>query len=255
MEPRIIANRYHLLDLLGKGAMGMVFRAYDSVLDRAVAIKMMVAGMVDDPRRRERFLKEARAAARLNHRHVVTIHELAEVDGEIYIVMELLDGVDLATLMSGSTALALEAKLSIIDQVLDGLHYAHEQGVVHRDIKPGNLHLTGAGVAKILDFGIARLLSAEMTGTLGVVGTPAYMAPEQALGKEVDRRADLFAVGAVMYELLKGARPFQADSIGRLMGLIAEAPHEPARTGGAAGCGAPGRPPAGEGPGRPAPDR
>ena len=227
MEPRIIANRYHLLDLLGKGAMGMVFRAHDSVLDRAVAIKMMVAGMVDDPRRRERFLKEARAAARLNHRHVVTIHELAEVDGEIYIVMELLDGVDLATLMSGSTALALEAKLSIIDQVLDGLHYAHEQGVVHRDIKPGNLHLTGAGVAKILDFGIARLLSAEMTGTLGVVGTPAYMAPEQALGKEVDRRADLFAVGAVMYELLKGARPFQADSIGRLMGLIAEAPHEP----------------------------
>lgn len=227
MEPRIIADRYHLLDLLGTGAMGVVYRAHDSVLDRVVAVKMMAAGMADDPRRRERFLKEARAAARLNHRHVVTIHELAEVDGEIYIVMELLDGVDLATLMSGSTVLPREAKLSIIDQVLDGLHYAHEQGVVHRDIKPGNLHLTSAGVAKILDFGIARLLSAEMTGTLGVVGTPAYMSPEQALGQDVDRRTDLFAVGAVMYELLTGARPFQADSIGRLMRLIAEEPHAP----------------------------
>jgi len=226
-EPRVIAGRYQLFERLGKGAMGVVYRAHDSVLDRTVAVKMMVADMADDPRLRERFLKEARAAARLNHRHVVTIHELTEVDGEICIIMELLDGVDLATLMRQPVPLPLSAKLTIIDGVLDGLHYAHEQGVIHRDIKPGNLHLTSAGVAKILDFGIARLLSAQMTGTMSVVGTPAYMSPEQARGLDVDRRTDLFAVGAVFYELLSGARPFEADSIGRLMALIAETPHAP----------------------------
>ena len=111
--------------------------------------------------------------------------------------------------------------------MLDGLHYAHEQGVVHRDIKPGNLHLTSAGVAKILDFGIARLVTAQTTGTRGLVGTPAYMSPEQALGHAVDRRTDLFALGSVVYELLSGARPFQADSIGRLMTLITEVAHPP----------------------------
>ena len=158
----------------------------------------------------------------------MTIHELTEVDGEIYIIMELLDGVDLAALIARPTELPLVAKLTIVDQVLDGLHYAHEQGVVHRDIKPGNLHLTGAGVAKILDFGIARLLTtAQLTGTRGIVGTPAYMSPEQAMGQPVDRRTDLFAVGAVLYELICGLRPFQSDSIGRLMAMIVEAPHDP----------------------------
>jgi tRNA A-37 threonylcarbamoyl transferase component Bud32 len=227
MEPRVIAGRYQLFERLGKGAMGVVYRAYDPVLDRNVAAKMMAADVGDDAPLRERFLKEARAAARLNHRHIVTIHELAEVDDEICIIMELLDGVDLTALISRPTPLPLAAKLTIIDQVLDGLHFAHEQGVVHRDIKPGNLHLTSAGVAKILDFGIARLLTGQMTGTRGVFGTPAYMSPEQALGQQIDRRTDLFAVGAVLYELLRGARPFQADSVPRVMALIVEAPHEP----------------------------
>jgi len=226
-EPRVVGDRYQLFERLGKGAMGVVYRAHDSVLDRRVAVKMMVADMAHDDRLRERFFKEARAAARLNHRHVVTIHELAEVDGDIYIVMELLDGVDLAGLMAESIRLPLSAKLSIIDQVLDGLEYAHEQAVVHRDIKPANLHLTSRGIAKILDFGIARLLSAQATGTMGVVGTPAYMSPEQALGAPVDRRTDLFALGTVTYELLSGVRPFQAETIGRLMTLIADVPHPP----------------------------
>ena len=226
-EPRVIAGRYQLFERLGKGAMGVVYRAHDPVLDRIVAVKMMSADMGEDGRVRDRFLKEARAAARLNHRHVVTIHELVEVDGEISIIMELLDGVDLATIISGPAPLPLASQLTIFDQVLDGLHYAHEQGVVHRDIKPANLHVTSAGVAKILDFGIARLVSAQMTGTRGIVGTPAYMSPEQAMGRAVDRRTDLFALGTVLYELLSGARPFQADSIGRLMAVIAETPHQP----------------------------
>ena len=227
VEPRVIAGRYRLFERLGKGAMGVVYRAHDALLDRAVAVKLMAGDMGDDARQRERFLTEARAAARLNHRHVVTIHEMAEVDGEICIIMELLDGVDLATLIAGPTQFPLASKLSIIDQVLDGLHYAHEQGVVHRDIKPANLHLTSAGVAKILDFGIARLVTAQLTGTRSILGTPAYMSPEQALGHEVDRRTDLFAVGTVCYELLSGARPFRADSIGQLMAVIAETPHAP----------------------------
>lgn len=227
MAPRLIADRYQLFERLGTGAMGVVYRAHDSVLDRTVAVKLMAADMAHDTRLREQFLKEARAAARLNHRHVVTIHELAAVDDEIYIVMELLDGVDLAGLIAASSPLPLTAKLAIVDQVLDGLDYAHERGVVHRDIKPGNLHLSTGGVAKILDFGIARVLSAQMTATRGMMGTPAYMSPEQTLGQPVDRRADLFALGAVTYELLSGARPFQAETVGRLMALIAEQPHEP----------------------------
>ena len=227
MELRVIADRYRLVERLGKGAMGVVYSAHDPVLDRTVAVKMMAADLGDDARLRARFLKEARAAARLNHRHVVTIHELVEDDGDICIIMELLDGVDLTALISRPSQLQLASKLTIIDQVLDGLHYAHEQGVVHRDIKPGNLHLTSAGVAKILDFGIARLVTAQTTGTRGLVGTPAYMSPEQALGHAVDRRTDLFALGSVVYELLSGARPFQADSIDRLMTLITEVAHPP----------------------------
>jgi len=186
-----IGGRYQVIESLGKGAMGVVYKAYDPVLDRVVAIKQMVAEIASNEELRQRFYVEARAAARLNHGNIVTIHELGEAEGEIYMVMELLEGVPLSAAISADTGLTLERRIDIIAQVSDGLDYAHQHGIVHRDIKPGNLHLTPAGIVKILDFGIARFGSIHMTATGVLIGTPDYVSPEQVRGEQVDARADL----------------------------------------------------------------
>ncbi len=196
--------------------MGLVYMAYDPVLDRRVAIKQMTAEIADNEELRQRFYVEARAAARLNHPNIITIHELQEASGEIFMIMELLEGKSLAALVQAKPVpLSLEATLDVMAQVCDGLDYAHQKTIVHRDIKPGNLFLTPSGTVKILDFGIARLGSLHMTATGALIGTPDYMAPEQIRGDEIDRRTDLWAVGAVIYQLLSGTKPFEGRAAGQ----------------------------------------
>jgi serine/threonine-protein kinase len=211
IDQRLVDGRYTVIERLGKGAMGVVYKAHDAVLDRFVAIKEMAAD-TDDEQLRQRFSQEARAAARLNHRNIITVFELHEFEHQLYIVMELLEGVDLATLLKRKVTLPLEAQVNLIAQVCDGLDYAHGKGVIHRDVKPANLHVAPNGTLKILDFGIARLAASKMTTTGGLIGTPDYMSPEQVMAAHIDARSDLFAVGAVTYEMLAGAKPFESDS-------------------------------------------
>lgn len=192
--------------------MGVLYRAHDTVLERDVALKMMLVDFSHDNATRERFQREARAVARLQHRNVVTIHELGEVEGTPYIVMELLGGRDLDALLKTDTPLTLSQKLEIAAQLCEGLDYAHEQGIVHRDIKPGNVRVLEDGTVKILDFGIAKFAQSSVTQTGSVMGTPSYMAPEQIMGQPVDGRSDLFSAGVLLYELLSGKKPFQGDS-------------------------------------------
>ena len=223
-----LAGRYRVLGNLGKGAMGLVYMAYDPVLDRRVAIKQMTAEIADNEELRQRFYVEARAAARLNHPNIITIYELQESGGEIFMIMELLEGKSLAALAQvKSVPLSLEATLDVMSQVCDGLDYAHQKTIVHRDIKPANLFLTPSGTVKILDFGIARLGTLHMTATGALVGTPDYMAPEQIRGDEVDRRTDLWAVGAVLYQLLSGTKPFEGKPLSKLLSAISQSPHVP----------------------------
>ncbi len=224
----LIGGRYRVLGTLGKGAMGLVYMAHDPVLDRRVAIKQMTAEIADNDELRQRFYVEARAAARLNHPNIITIHELQESSGEIFMIMELLEGKSLAALVQAKPVpLSLEATLDVMGQVCDGLDYAHQKAIVHRDIKPANLFLTPSGTVKILDFGIARLGSLHMTATGALIGTPDYMAPEQIRGDEIDRRTDLWAVGAVLYQLLSGTKPFEGRPLARLLSAISQLPHEP----------------------------
>ena len=192
--------------------MGVLYRAQDTVLERDVALKMMLVDFSHDAATRERFQREARAVARLQHRNVVTIHELGEVEGTPYIVMELLGGSDLDQILKSDKPLTLLQKLEIVAQLCEGLSYAHEQGIVHRDIKPGNVRVLEDGTVKILDFGIAKFAQSSVTQTGSVMGTPSYMAPEQIMGQPVDGRSDLFSAGVLLYELLAGVKPFQGDS-------------------------------------------
>lgn len=229
VKPEQIGGRYKVIERLGKGAMGVVYKAHDPVLDRLVAVKKMVDEIGEDEELRRRFHSEARAAAGLNHPNIVTIYELGETSAETFIVMELLEGVDLATVLRRKIPLTVPARLSIVAQLCEGLEFAHHHGIVHRDIKPANLHLSPAGVVKILDFGIARLASSTMTGTGALLGTPDYMSPEQVSGARIDARSDLFAVGAVFYELMCGGRPFEGPTVPSVLLKISVEPHVPAR--------------------------
>jgi serine/threonine-protein kinase len=207
-------GRYEIRHLVGRGAMGVVYRAYDTVLERDVALKVMAAHMADDPAVLERFTREARAVARMTHPNVVTVYDLGSHDnGSPYIAMELLNGQDLAKALRTPPGLPLGDRLGVVLQVLAGLGHAHKAGIVHRDIKPANVFLSADGTVKLMDFGIARLTSASMTGTGAVMGTADYMSPEQVRGAKVDGRSDLFSVGCVLFELLTGQRPFHADEL------------------------------------------
>ena len=205
-------GKYEGISHLGSGAMGVVWRAQDPVLGRTVAIKTISAALGSDNENKERFLREARAAAQLNHPNIITVFDFGQADNELYMAMELLEGKDLKELIT-SGQLTFEQKLDIMEQVADGLAYAHGRDVIHRDLKPGNIHVQPNGQVKILDFGLARLGSSDLTKTGVVMGTPNYMSPEQVMGERVDSRSDVFSAGAVFYELLTNRKPFDAESI------------------------------------------
>jgi len=194
--------------------MGVLYRGFDPVLDREVAIKLMHADFSEDTEQmRPRFYREARAAAKLNHRNIVTIFEFAEESNIPYIVMEFLKGTSLGARMNAQPPLTLDDKLNVVAQLCDGLSYAHEQGVVHRDVKPDNVFILEDGSVKLLDFGIAKLTTSTLTRQGDVLGSASYMSPEQVGGSEsVDGRADIFSTGVVLYELLTGKKPFEGDS-------------------------------------------
>jgi tRNA A-37 threonylcarbamoyl transferase component Bud32/tetratricopeptide (TPR) repeat protein len=216
-------GKYDIVKPLGKGAMGIVYLAHDTVLERDVALKVMVAQIADDPELRGRFEREAKAVARMTHPNVVNVFDLGtHTDGSPFIAMELLKGQDLQKAMRGP-AISIDRKLAIIVQVLAGLAHAHEAGIVHRDIKPANIFINADGTVKIMDFGVARLTTASMTGTGNIVGTADYMSPEQVKGARVDGRSDLFSVGCMLFELLAGQRPFHSDN---LMAIFYKITHE-----------------------------
>lgn len=225
MEQPSTIGRYEIIERVGRGGMGVLYRGRDTVLEREVAIKVMSADFSSDDQARPRFYREARAAAKLQHRNIVTVFEFAEDGDTPYIVMEFLRGRSLATAVESGAMPGLDRTLDIVGQLCAGLHCAHEQGVVHRDVKPGNIWLLEDGGVKLLDFGIAQIASSTMTRAGDMMGSASYMSPEQIVGKAVDARADVFAAGVVLYELLTGQRPYAADSpTATLMKIMDEAP-------------------------------
>src|SRR5206468_2015808 len=180
---------------------------------RDVAIKILSSAVGRTQDARARFLREARAAGGLQHRNIVTIYDLGEADGQLFIALELVDGRDLSQLIAGEEPLPLERRLDIAIDVLQGLAYAHGRGVIHRDIKPSNVRIASDGSVKIMDFGIARLQTADITGSGAIVGTPTYMAPEQITNGPITPATDLFAVGCLLYELLSYRKPFEGETV------------------------------------------
>jgi predicted Ser/Thr protein kinase len=216
-------GRFRISSVLGQGAMGVVYLADDPEIGRPVAIKTVRPGAADGEGAREleaRFLKEARLAGRLQHPNIVTIYDVGR-DGDVcFIAMEYVDGRPLSRYMGVSPELPLPAKIGIIRQAAEALAHAHERGVLHRDVKPGNILIARDGRAKVTDFGIGKFTagaSSELTRTGTMIGSPAYMSPEQIRGDKIDGRSDLFSLGVVLYELLTGVRPFPGESITTLV--------------------------------------
>ncbi len=220
-------GKYQILGRIGHGAMGQVFRALDPLLNRQVAIKTMVADVSADEELTKRFLVEAQSAARLNHPNIVTLHDFGEDNGQFYMAMELLEGQDLSAVIKLRQLQTLEDKLALMEQVCDGLAFAHSMDVVHRDLKPANIHVQANGRVKIMDFGLARLGQSEMTRAGTVMGSPNYMSPEQVRGERADARSDVFSLGAVFYEVLSGHRAFAAESMHAILFKVTNTEPEP----------------------------
>ena len=209
--------------------MGVVYKAHDPVLNRPVAVKTISPSLGSATDAGKRFLREAQSAARLNHPNIVTVYDLGEVSGRAYLAMELLQGKDLRQLI-GTPALApLEEKVRIMEQICEGVAFAHAKDVVHRDLKPANIHVQPNGSVKIMDFGLARIGTSEMTATGTTIGTPNYMSPEQVRGAKADARSDVFSLGAIFYEMLTNQKAFDADSTASILRRITESAPAPAR--------------------------
>ena len=206
-------GKYEIVGKIGQGAMGEVFKAHDPILGRDVAIKTMTAAIGTDEELRKRFHREAQSAARLSHPNIITIYDFGEDQGKVYMAMELLEGNDLKDLIGRHTPMSLAEKLGLMEQICDGLAFAHAKDVVHRDLKPANIHIQRGGQIKIMDFGLAKLSSSDMTRAGMIMGTPNYMSPEQVRGEKATARSDVFSLGAVFYELLTNRKPFEADSL------------------------------------------
>jgi eukaryotic-like serine/threonine-protein kinase len=227
-------GHYRIIELIGAGGMGVVYRAHDLQLDRDVALKLLPAGSLTDSGVRARFRKEALALARLNHPNIATVHEFGTQDGVDFLVTEYIEGISLDNKLT-SGPLSQQEALSLGVQLAQGLEAAHEQGIVHRDLKPGNLRLTVKGQLKILDFGLAKLsrrlnasaVTESLTGEPSLSGTLPYMAPEQVRGQRVDERSDIWAAGAVLYEMVTGGRPFPERHSPQLIDDILHKPTVP----------------------------
>jgi len=228
-------GRYVLQEEIGRGSMGTVFKASDPMIERTVAVKTINALQIQDggvePRRR--FLREAKAAGRLSHPCIVTIYDVGEFEDTAYIVMELLEGRSLKDILDRGEGIPLATAAQIVLQTADAIGFAHRQGVVHRDIKPGNLMLTKQGLVKITDFGIARIDQMSRTRTGVVIGSPRYMSPEQVSGRKADGRSDVFSLGIVLYELATGVAPFDAarpeDFLTLMQNIVSKQPEPPSR--------------------------
>jgi serine/threonine-protein kinase len=222
-DPRVLAGRYRIDELIGRGGMASVYRGYDLTLDREVALKILRRELADDAAFRTRFRLEAQAASRMSHPTIVRVFDAGEdtettPDGVVhpvpFIVMELVNGDLLKDIISGGDVPVTDA-VRYVDGILEALEYSHRAGVVHRDIKPGNVMVTAAGQVKVMDFGIARAVSdssSTVAETTAIIGTAAYFSPEQAKGEPVDARADLYSTGVVLYELLTGRPPFRGET-------------------------------------------
>jgi serine/threonine protein kinase len=207
-------GRYEILGKLGEGAMGVVYRAGDKTLGRVVALKMLSADLGADDELHQRFRREAEAIGRLNHPNIVTVYDLGESEGHLYMAMELLEGDDLRALIERQVDIPLADRVRVMSKICEGLGYAHTKGVVHRDVKPANIFVTSGGQVKLLDFGLARVATRETITRAGVIlGTPDYMSPEQATGRALDQRTDIFSAGAVFYEFLTLQKPFKGKTL------------------------------------------
>lgn len=211
-------GRYEIIEELGRGAMGVVYKARDARIGRTVAIKtILIAGGDEAEQYRQRFLVEARSVGRLNHPGIVAVYDFTEdADRKPCLVLEFIDGVTLDKRVAKAGRLPLKQALDITAQVAQALHYAHECGIVHRDIKPPNVMLTRDDRAKVSDFGIAKLEGTNLTVTGQILGTPSYMSPEQFTGEPIDRRADIFSLGSVLYWLCTGERPFPGKTVSQV---------------------------------------
>jgi eukaryotic-like serine/threonine-protein kinase len=211
------AGRYELLEELGSGAMGVVYRAFDPVIGRTVAVKTMrlveQGSGLSHVELFARFQTEARAAGRLGHPNIVVVHDAGEEDGLFYITMELIEGRSLQAQIEARQAFPLPRVLRLMQQACAALDFAHQRNVIHRDIKPANLMLTPDDTLKISDFGTAKIVAIGSEQTVQIIGTPSYMSPEQIKGRPVDRRSDVFSLGVVLYELVTGEKPFSGDTV------------------------------------------
>lgn len=213
-------GRYNILGTIGKGGMGVVYRALDSVLKREVALKTHTIGPDPDINTVERFLREARVVASFKHRNIVTVFDLGQDRDKIFIAMELLEGEDLTSMLSAGRHVSLEKKLHIIESIGKALAHAHDRGIIHRDIKPRNVFVTDDGEVKLLDFGLAYIAQSTLTEVGQIIGTPFYMSPEQVLGEKATARSDIFSLGTLFYELLTGERAFGRSSLDAIFDAI-----------------------------------